>query len=276
MSSLSTSHASIRRWSTRSTVVAEPDEGVRLQPPALPYLSNVTGDWITSAQATDPAYWVAHSRQPVRFGGALEKVFGERNQSSSRWGRDGISHRRCYGTRDDRQISASTRRCRILTTWIPSDKVLLTTIGELWADGVPVDWAAFYADEPRSRVPLPTHPFNRQRYWIDSTPQSASTEPPRLRAASRALEKSADVADWFYVPSWQRSMIPPAIEGYEAAGDGRWLIFIDDIGVGQRLAERLERSGAAVVTVSAGTRFERIATNCFVIDPGTPEHYHRC
>ena len=70
------------------------------------------------------------------------------------------------------------------------------------------------------------------------------------------------------MPSWQRSMIPPAIEGYEATGDGRWLIFIDDIGVGQRLAERLERSGAAVVTVSAGTRFERIATNCFVIDPG--------
>jgi acyl transferase domain-containing protein/acyl carrier protein len=248
-------------------------KGVRLQPPVLPYLSNVTGDWITSVQATDPAYWVAHSRQPVRFGGALEKVFGGtkpfllevgpgRNLASAV-----LRH---SGRPLDQRVYTTLPHEHDLD---PSDKVFLTTIARLWAEGVPVDWAAFYADEPRCRVPLPTHPFNRQRYWIDSTPQGASAEALRLRSASRALEKSADVAGWFYVPSWQRSMIPPAMEGCEAAGAGRWLLFIDDIGVGQRLAERLERSGAAVVTVSTGTRFERIATDRFVIDPGVPEHY---
>ncbi|MEM7797121.1 MAG: amino acid adenylation domain-containing protein, partial [Cyanobacteria bacterium P01_C01_bin.118] len=40
---------------------------VNLQPPQIPYVSNLTGTWITTAQATDPDYWVQHLRQPVRF-----------------------------------------------------------------------------------------------------------------------------------------------------------------------------------------------------------------
>ncbi len=44
---------------------------------------------------------------------------------------------------------------------------LLTTLGKLWLAGVKVDWASFYANEQRHRLPLPTYPFERQRYWIE-------------------------------------------------------------------------------------------------------------
>ncbi|HEX9668979.1 MAG TPA: beta-ketoacyl synthase N-terminal-like domain-containing protein, partial [Thermoanaerobaculia bacterium] len=46
-------------------------ETVPLRPPGLPYLSNVTGGWITAAEATDPGYWARHLRQTVRFGDGL-------------------------------------------------------------------------------------------------------------------------------------------------------------------------------------------------------------
>src|SRR5205085_2036141 len=39
---------------------------IRFQPPKLPFVSNLTGRWITPAQATDPEYWVKHLRGAVR------------------------------------------------------------------------------------------------------------------------------------------------------------------------------------------------------------------
>jgi len=32
---------------------------------------------------------------------------------------------------------------------------------------VSIDWDAFYAHENRRRIPLPTYPFERQRFWVD-------------------------------------------------------------------------------------------------------------
>lgn len=39
----------------------------RFRPPRIPYISNVTGELVTDAQATDPAYWSEHLCRPVRF-----------------------------------------------------------------------------------------------------------------------------------------------------------------------------------------------------------------
>ncbi len=50
---------------------------VPLRAPAVPFLSNVTGTWITEAQATDPAYWAAHLRRPVRFGACVATLLAE-------------------------------------------------------------------------------------------------------------------------------------------------------------------------------------------------------
>src|SRR5205823_2425668 len=50
----------------------------------------------------------------------------------------------------------------------PDLEYLLNTLGGLWQSGVAVDWAAFYAHERRRRIPLPTYPFERKRYWVDA------------------------------------------------------------------------------------------------------------
>src|SRR5207253_4629290 len=41
------------------------------RPPQMPYISNLTGRWITAAEATDPSYWSKHLRQTVRFADGL-------------------------------------------------------------------------------------------------------------------------------------------------------------------------------------------------------------
>jgi acyl transferase domain-containing protein len=73
---------------------------------------------------------------------------------------------------------------------------LLETLGQLWLAGIRVDWAGFSSHERRQRVPLPTYPFERQRYWIEPqvrdfhvevepvSQMDASAPPPANHAAS--------------------------------------------------------------------------------------------
>ncbi|MCA9926054.1 MAG: hypothetical protein KC421_26965, partial [Anaerolineales bacterium] len=94
-----------------------------------------------------------------------------------------------------RQISADAAQVAFATLRHPKEpqadmEFLLTTVGQLWLTGVAVDWPAFYAQESRRRIPLPTYPFERQRYWLDP--------PHGIRARSTA--KKPHVDDWFYTP----------------------------------------------------------------------------
>ena len=50
-------------------------EKITLRPPQIPYISSVTGTWITTNQATDPNYWARHMRQTVRFSEGLQELF---------------------------------------------------------------------------------------------------------------------------------------------------------------------------------------------------------
>ncbi len=62
----------------------------------------------------------------------------------------------------------------------------LAELGRQWAAGAVADWAALHAGERRRRVPLPTYPFERRRYWVDArAPRPAAAERPAEAAAPR-------------------------------------------------------------------------------------------
>jgi acyl carrier protein len=144
---------------------------IALRPPKLPFISNVTGTWITAAEATDPAYWGQHLRQPVRFADGVHALLQE--ESDRVLLEVGAGHtlstlaRQCGAA--GRPVVTSLRRQQDQQ---PDLQGVLAALGKLWLAGVRVDWSAFYAAERRRRLPLPTYPFERQRYWV---------EPRRLR-----------------------------------------------------------------------------------------------
>src|SRR5262249_46654961 len=94
-------------------------------------------------------------------------------------------------------------------------------LGRLWLQGAEIDWAAFHAGEHRRRVPLPTYPFERQRYWIEPGIELEKSTPTSRRAAPGTSERLADMAGWLHAPpSWKR--VPrPRIAGSGAPGGRR-------------------------------------------------------
>jgi phthiocerol/phenolphthiocerol synthesis type-I polyketide synthase E len=226
-------------------------ERVPLSPPRVPFLSNVSGTWITPEEATDPGYWARHLRHPVRFGEGVARLLEEPGRVLLEVG-PGNSLAGMARQHPDRQpwqpALASLPGPRERK---PESQVLLRTVGELWLHGVSPDWSGFYRRERRRRCPLPTYAFERQRYWVDL--DSAGAE---ALFGRRELGKKQDVADWFYLPSWRTTLAPP-LDLEPAEPDAGWLIFDDGHGLGERLASRLAAAGQRVARVECGTAGER-------------------
>jgi phthiocerol/phenolphthiocerol synthesis type-I polyketide synthase E len=141
---------------------------IRLSPPRIPYISNVTGKPITDAEATDATYWARHLTQPVQFAAGLQHmcsptapVFLEvgPGQMLTSLAEQYLAGRGLA----DRVALASLPHASDAQ---PDRAFILSTLGNLWLAGIEPDWAGVHRDERRSRVQLPTYPFERQRYWL--------------------------------------------------------------------------------------------------------------
>ena len=231
-----------------------------LKPPKIPYLSNVTGTWITADQATDPSYWVKHLCQAVRFADGVQQLWQKDNPILLEVGPgQALSSfaSQCLES-DDRAKSVMLPSLRHSYEQQSDVAFLMNTLGRLWLAGVKVDWSGFYVHEQRDRIPLPTYPFERQRYWIDTNPEANLAT-----RSQQALHKKPNIADWFYIPSWKRS-------GHLASKSAQklcLLVFIDTIGVGLQVAKQLELEGHDVISVRVGEQFTQLGDRSYEIRP---------
>lgn len=149
---------------------------VELHAPQIPYLSNSTGTWITEAHALDPSYWARHLREAVQFSGGVAELLDDPAIVLLEVGPgQTLSTLAAQQPGFDRVALSSLRPPKGEHSEI---EFLLKTVGGLWRAGVDVDWSGFYSGQNRRRVPLPSYPFERRRYWID--PPSSVTTPLAL------------------------------------------------------------------------------------------------
>ena len=141
---------------------------VPLSPPSMPYVSTMSGMWITADQVTDPHYWARHCRETVRYAAAFECLAEPLSPILIEVGPGRTL------TSLARQNAAS-RGAPLIAASLPdpveerdADAVFLDTLGRLWTAGAAPDWRALYDGAPQRRVVLPTYPFQRKRYFIDA------------------------------------------------------------------------------------------------------------
>jgi len=132
-----------------------------------------------------------------------------------------------------------------------------------------VDWAGVYVGERRHRIPLPTYPFERQRYWIDKDILKGGSQ---MLVEKSLFHKKTDIADWFYIPSWKRTAIP-AESQVEKPARLHWLVFLDENNLGSQLVKQLEEKQQVVVTVKTGLTFQKEEDRQFTINPRQDNDY---
>jgi phthiocerol/phenolphthiocerol synthesis type-I polyketide synthase E len=206
--------------------------------PSTPFVSNLTGTWITGEQAVDPEYWAAHLRHPVRFSDGLQELMRKDEQILLEIGPSRTLSSLAKGLRKDR--AASIHACMPHPHDSgPELEVLYATVARMWVAGARIDWRAFYENQGRRRIPVPSYPFERQRFWIG---------PPSTEQSSRLTANLSDREPRIFTPSWVRAAKPLRVE---KKGRLAWILLMDDRGIGERLSLLLTSRGERVHCIHA-------------------------
>jgi amino acid adenylation domain-containing protein len=149
---------------------------VALRGPDLPYVSCVTGGWVSEAETTSPDYWARHFRAPVRFADGLATILADGPPVLLEVGPGNTlaTLARQGGARSVVASLPDAGRAQ------PDDAALLEALGRLWVAGVAPDWRAVHAPARRRRVALPTYRFQRARHWIDAAPPASPSPEPAI------------------------------------------------------------------------------------------------
>jgi acyl transferase domain-containing protein/pimeloyl-ACP methyl ester carboxylesterase len=149
---------------------------VRRHPPKIRFLSNLTGTWITPDEAVNPSYWAKHLRQTVRFSQCILELMKENNRVFLE-----IGAGRTLTTLTKQHVGTALRNVVLSSIRHPNEKdsdvgFIMKSLGQLWLAGVQPDWTSLHRDEKRYRIPLPTYPFERNRYWLEGGKSEDQTE----------------------------------------------------------------------------------------------------
>ncbi len=230
---------------------------VTFSPPQMPYLSNLTGTWITQAQATDPQYWVDHLRNTVRFDDCLATALADGPLALVEVGpgQSLSSHARRQETNKPVAVISSLRH--------PNDTIgdtahSLHAFAKLWTVGVPVALEQFCGDGHR-RLRLPTYPFQGERHWIEpgngysTTEGSAAVRVTATGGADAPESKPSgptridNLDDWFWEPQWvERELV-----SVRTPTVGPWLLIGDDDPLVNAISAELRHRGEIVRTASS-------------------------
>lgn len=219
-------------------------EQLELMRPTIPFLSNLSGRWITDEEATSAHYWVSHIRETVQFERAVSELVKEPSRVFLEVGPGQVlssfvrlhrgfetSHEVLCSMPTDRQGSES--------------QALLQSLGMLWQGGAAADWTNFYEAESRKRCPLPGHYLKRTRYWIEPEKRHEAQEQPKKNKNSVSL-------NWL---NWVR-ISPRGIRKADTA-ERAYVIYHMGSEIGRTAANQLVQTGKRVLVMDAWNSDER-------------------
>lgn len=156
----------------------------KLCAPAVPLVSNVTGDWMTDGEAVDPRRWARQMRSTVRWSDCVRTLLGDGTSDAP-----DATGRFLVETGPGRSLASAARRH---TAWSQAHRVVSTmrrpeetaddgealsrALGALWEAGTDIDWSPLRHGRER-RVPLPGYPFRRTRHWTEPARTALAASP---------------------------------------------------------------------------------------------------
>ena len=235
--------------------------GMPRQAPQIPFVSNVSGTWITAEQAVDPEYWAAHLAQTVYFHQGLRTLTDGQDLVLLEVG-PGNALAQLAGR--DPQIKG---KFSVVTSLPHPQKQaeeaqhFATAVGRLWLAGVNLDWNALYREQPK-RIALPGYPFERKRFWVNAQPQALLNQ----NSLTGSMQ-GKPLDEWFYMPSFIRSLPQPE----QAKAMGCALLLANEHNVAGQLADTLAGQAETLVRVKTGAAFAQVSELEYIVRPDADE-----
>ncbi len=233
---------------------------VTLSAPSVPYVSNLSGTWITQQDATDPQYWCRHLRQAVCFSQGIQTILTETESALLIEVGPGktLGQLARLNQAQDNTIAPVAYSLPTAHEKTSSTDFMLNSLAKAWVKHQTIDWEAFYQEERRFKVSLPTYPFERTKYWIEA----GKTQKDTAQTASALAVRQVDPNKWFYTDSWKSLTLLNTNTEKSSA----FLIFGSQSTAVTALQHKLQANGHQVILACEKSEFTQSSSNQFALD----------
>ncbi|OFX87034.1 MAG: hypothetical protein A2X00_10635 [Bacteroidetes bacterium GWE2_32_14] len=242
---------------------------IKFQQPKYPIISNLTGSFIESEKIACPEYWLDHLCNKVKFSEGIAKLLENDNLAIIEIG----AGRSLCNIID--QISPRKKGQHLINT-LPAkqerqadDKYFLKKIGQLWLYGVEINWTKYYENEERYKLSLPTYPFARSKFdrVINEYLQKDNS------INTKEISREEDIANWFYVPIWKRTV--NSLNNYKLLENKneKWLFFTDNNKKWSFLFNDLNLLPIEIIKVVKGDSYVKLDKNNYVFNHLNIDNY---
>ncbi|WP_420612239.1 SDR family NAD(P)-dependent oxidoreductase [Candidatus Spongiisocius sp.] len=152
-------------------------DGVAIQAPAVPVISNLTGGPVDPGMALDGSYWRRHARQAVAFARGVEALEDLDVDLVVEIGPHAVlgpmvtlawpDQANGRNASEAPTVLAGMRRPRRDGSSSEPATGFVDAVAEAYAAGLEISFEGLFAGETRRRVSLPGYPFQRERYWLE-------------------------------------------------------------------------------------------------------------
>lgn len=233
--------------------------------PQIPFISNLTGQEIKQEEAMSVTYWLQHMRQTVRFS---EGIMALLNQPSEKIFIElGGGHSLCSLLRQQQTGGLNPIALNLVRhpKETEDDMTYLNNrIGELWCNGIDLDWELNYKDKRRMKISLPTYSFEKMKYIAE-----VNIYENRMTFGNMQTKGFGELKDWIYFPVWKSAVINETpIEGARS-----YVLFSSEDEFSDVLKAAFVNNGDVVIEVISGKSYKKESKNKYVINPSIAADY---
>ncbi len=236
-------------------------EEIEVAQPKIPYLSNLSGQFVTNEVLDDRKYWAKHIRETVRFYDCVETLLDQPDNLLIEVGPGNSLTSFVKSIAPDSQVGSLVRHPK---KSINDLEQLMTGLGDLWARGLSIDWQAFYEGREARRISLPTYSFDKTEFptMVDATDLLSNL-------GVTEAKPSNDIR--YYQQEWKRTSLnlKPTSKGSDL------ILFMEDPEANKSLLTQLRSRGIKVVAAERGTDFRELEPHHFRFDFNSEYHLSR-
>ncbi|NOQ25905.1 MAG: acyltransferase domain-containing protein [Bacteroidales bacterium] len=178
---------------------------MKLNEPKIPYISGLSGDWIKNEEATSDRYWSRHLRETIKFSKGISNLLKKGDTVFVQLGSDKGLVSFVELNEKVRNSDSAINLIKHKKELIDDNEYFANQIGELWLNGVEIDWVKYYAGEIRHKVSLPSYEFDKHKFESKVNIEKLISQ--KLQNSEYAPKERRRMSEWFYAPSWEQAVL---------------------------------------------------------------------
>ena len=204
--------------------------GIDLLKPEIPYISNLTGDFISEREAQSPQYWKEQMLNTVLFEKGMKNILKDQKDYTF----IEIGPSTLTNTIKQNKFYKENTIIQLLRKSSENEEqqFLSRALGELWQSGAEIDWKKYYHNKNTKKISLPTYSFEKNKLDFHVNPFKKFT-----------IDNNASTLELLYQKKWKRSELCTDVkEGMVA-----YIIFSEGDALSKNIIRELESRGISCI-----------------------------